>query len=184
VNSAQAVVLRYRHRLRRWNSLRWDRRLLLFEAVVALAIARVAILVLPFRHLARLGERSPSAAARKLDAINIARIGGAMDMAARAVPWRAVCLPRAVAARLMLTRRGCDSVLHFGVGKSEDGTLNAHAWLEADGTVVVGGAAAGSVAHLARFGRALAGEVAPAAAHDEPRVHEGEVDRFQRHFVN
>jgi len=157
VDSIRAIALRYRNRLRRWRSLRWGERVLLLEAAAALAIARLAILLLPFRLLAALAERTPAAPAREADARLAARIGEAVDTAARVVPWRAVCLPRAIAARLMLAHRGCDSVLHFGVGKGEGGALLAHAWLEAAGMVVVGGAAAGSVAPLARFGHALAG---------------------------
>lgn len=131
--------------------------MLLLEAVAALAIARLAILLLPFRLLAGFAERAPSAASLDAYARLAVRVGEAVDTAARVVPWRAVCLPRAIAARLMLARRGCDSVLHFGVGKGESGALLAHAWLEAAGMVVVGGVGAGSVAPLARFGHAFVG---------------------------
>jgi hypothetical protein len=35
-----------------------------------------------------------------------------MTRAARHVPFNAVCLPHAMAARIVLKRRGIDSVLH------------------------------------------------------------------------
>jgi Transglutaminase-like superfamily len=130
---------------------------LLLEAVAWLAVARLAILLLPFRLLTEIAGRASSAPTREADSRLAFRIGNAVDTAARIVPWRAVCLPRAIAARLMLARRGRGSVLHFGVGKGEGGALHAHAWLEAEGTVVVGRGGAASVTHLAQFGHAWAG---------------------------
>ena len=61
-----------------------------------------------------------------------------MTRAARHVPFRAVCLPQAIAAKAMLRRRGINSVLHFGVAKRSDQSLDAHAWLDAAGIAVTG----------------------------------------------
>ena len=47
-------------------------------------------------------------------------------------------LPQAMAARMMLQRRGVPSVLHFGAAKSTGPSLNTHAWLEATGVEVTG----------------------------------------------
>jgi hypothetical protein len=41
-------------------------------------------------------------------------IGWAVTTGARHVPFRAVCLPQALAARMMLKRRRVPSVIHFG----------------------------------------------------------------------
>ncbi len=55
------------------------------------------------------------------------------------------CLVRAVALRLMLSRRSVNSRLHLGVRKalSADSTYSsavvAHAWLSVDGRTLVGG---------------------------------------------
>jgi len=53
--------------------------------------------------------------------------------------WRSGCLPQALAARFLLKRRGFDAVLCIGVKKRDDGSLQAHAWVEYEGQVVVGG---------------------------------------------
>ena len=68
---------------------------------------------------------------------------------ARAVRWLGRffgarrCLVEALAARELLALRGISSTVRFGVtraGATHDGaTLTAHAWLEHDGAVVVGG---------------------------------------------
>jgi Transglutaminase-like superfamily len=73
-------------------------------------------------------------------------------VAARNVPWSAVCLPQAMAAKAMLARRGCGSSFHLGANYNAQGKLIAHAWLVAGGTVVVGAAGIGGVTPLARFG--------------------------------
>lgn len=59
-------------------------------------------------------------------------------LAARNVPWRSLCLPNAIAAQRMLSRRGYASTLHLGVGHHADGAPHAHAWLEAAGYIVTG----------------------------------------------
>jgi hypothetical protein len=65
-------------------------------------------------------------------------IGWAVTRAARVVPFRAVCLPQAIAARLMLDRRRLSSVLRLGAGKGSQKPLDAHAWLDAAGVHVTG----------------------------------------------
>jgi hypothetical protein len=76
----------------------------------------------------------------------------AVTIAARNVPFRAVCLPQAMAAKFMLVRRSQPSTLHLGVGKNAAGDLMGHAWLQSDGVTVVGGAGIGDVTPIARFG--------------------------------
>jgi hypothetical protein len=71
--------------------------------------------------------------------------------AARYVPFRAVCLPQAMAARLMLKRRGIASTMHFGAAKGEAKPLDAHAWLDAAGVEVTGFPVAEKFAEIACF---------------------------------
>lgn len=61
----------------------------------------------------------------------------AVPAAAKRVPG-ANCLPRALAGSWMLAQAGLPSELRIGVAP-EDGTLLAHAWLEVDGEVLIGG---------------------------------------------
>jgi hypothetical protein len=76
--------------------------------------------------------------------------GGAPDGGTRAVVWAierarraapgTTCLTRALAAGWMLRRRGQRARLIIGV-KGAAGKLEAHAWLELGGVVIVGGEA-------------------------------------------
>lgn len=63
-------------------------------------------------------------------------IGWAVTRSARYVPFKAACLPQAMAARVMLERRGVSSVLHFGAARGQDKPLDAGALLDATGVDV------------------------------------------------
>ncbi|HEY0107198.1 MAG TPA: lasso peptide biosynthesis B2 protein [Rhizomicrobium sp.] len=137
-----------RHPLRRFAKVGGDRRRLVVEAVLYLLAARLALVVIPFPRLAkRLGAFVPPSDPRAktkgdeapAEHAALAReIGWAVTRAARHVPFRAVCLPQAMAAQFMLRGRGVATVLHFGAGRGADKPLEAHAWLDAAGVEVTG----------------------------------------------
>jgi hypothetical protein len=66
------------------------------------------------------------------------RIAWAVSLAGRYVP-RATCLTQALAMQILLKREGIAVQLHLGVAKDEQGRVTAHAWLEQDGRVLIGG---------------------------------------------
>jgi hypothetical protein len=148
-------------RLRRFGQLGRRQRALLVEAAVWLLLARVALLAIPFPALARrLGAFVPPTDARvqlarqggsDLAAGLAAEIGWATVCAARHVPFAAVCLPQAIAARIMLRRRGIASVLHLGAAKGREQGIDAHAWLDAAGVEVTGYPVARRFAEIACF---------------------------------
>jgi hypothetical protein len=146
--------------LNRFFQLSSSRRRLLGEAVVWLAIARIALLAVPFRHLAGwFGALDTPARTDKNDAGELLpeeracalEIGWAVTRAARYVPLRAVCLPQAIAAKAMLNRRHVANVMHFGVAKEIDEPLKAHAWLDAAAVEVTGFPVAPDMVEVARF---------------------------------
>ncbi|HZK80688.1 MAG TPA: lasso peptide biosynthesis B2 protein, partial [Humisphaera sp.] len=137
------------------------RRALLAEAVACLLAARLALIFIPFPRLAqRLGTFVPPSDPRVAQAANAVpqdqtqlaeEIGWAVTRAARYVPFKAVCLPQAMAARVMLKRRGVKSVMHFGAAKGAEKPLDAHAWLDAAGVEVTGYPVAKNFAEIACF---------------------------------
>jgi hypothetical protein len=48
------------------------------------------------------------------------------------------CLARALATQILLSRCGYPSHLRFGIVKEKEGHLQAHAWVESQGEVVMG----------------------------------------------
>lgn len=125
-------------------------RWLIVEAILALFLARLVIVTAPFRLIAPWLRRAPEASVG--NQVLVARVRRAVTTAARNVPWNAVCLPQAMAAKFMLARRGCGSAFHLGANFNAQGKLIAHAWLVAGGVVVVGAAGIDEVTPLARFG--------------------------------
>lgn len=121
--------------------LKHPERKLLLEAMLLLALARLVILIMPFRRLAPcLGVHM--AATPELPVLRqaelVRRIGRAVENAARhAPPRQARCLPQALAAKFMLRRRGLASTLYLGISK-KDNNLKAHAWLRVGDTIVTG----------------------------------------------
>jgi hypothetical protein len=128
-----------------WNrflGLSWRERWLLVEAATLLLAIGAGLRVCPFRRLrtllaffARLGT----------DPIAADRVAWAVAAAARRLPrWSSGCLPQALAAETLLARRGYRPELRIGVRASRLGrparepALEAHAWVELEGAVLVG----------------------------------------------
>jgi len=135
--------------------------MLVIEAATWLLLARLALVLIPFPKLARrLGTFVPPNDARAVQAkskgaqqsVRLAEeVGWAVTRAARYVPFKAVCLPQAMAARIMLKRRGVASVLRFGAARGESKPFDAHAWLDAAGVEVTGYPVANTFSEIACF---------------------------------
>ena len=67
------------------------------------------------------------------------RIAWAIRVVSRYLPGTMNCLVQALAAQTMLARWGYASHLRIGVAKDEGGQLKAHAWVECEGKIVIGG---------------------------------------------
>ena len=119
------------------------------EAAAYLALARAAVLALPFPVLSkRLGVlRAETPAAAPIDPASY-RVGSAIGAAARRVPWRSECLEQAIAAKAMLRRRGVPSTLYLGMTKDP---IQAHAWVRVGTLHVTGGQDVGRYAVVASF---------------------------------
>jgi Transglutaminase-like superfamily len=150
-----------RRRLVRFAQVGHRRRAVLIEAVAWLLVARLSLIFVSFSRLARqLGTLVAPTDARAIRAKSddmqdqarvAAEVGWAVTRAARHVPFNAVCRPQAMAARVMLKRRGVDSVLHFGARIGQDKPIDAHAWLDAAGVEVTGYPVANTFAEIACF---------------------------------
>ncbi len=132
-------------RLRRGLALRAPEQRLAAEALLLLAVSRAVLAMLPFRLAVRwLGLRlareigNEGEDGRAVTPI-VLQVRDAVRRAAGVAPFRAVCLQQAVAAALMLRRRGLAVQVHFGVTKDADGNLSAHAWSRCQGELVTGG---------------------------------------------
>jgi hypothetical protein len=116
----------------------WAQRGLFVEAAVALAVARFALIVLPFARAASFvrfpEDEAPGDIQRQA---RIAAVRRAVLAAARRVPWRAMCIEQGFAAQWMLRRRAIPAVLHYGV-RMQEGDLKAHVWVRSGDSDIVG----------------------------------------------
>jgi len=129
---------------------KWQRRSrleqrLLLEAFVLLGMARLLVLCVPFRQLARtlgqhMRESAQDVAAPEEELAVL--VGRAVQSAANNTPWESVCLPQAVAGQWMLKRRRIAATLYLGVMKAEQKPeqLAAHAWLRCGSKILTGAA--------------------------------------------
>jgi len=130
--------------------LSWGDRLLLVEALLTLALASLAIKLLPFRKVvgaAASADRSVGPADSMVETTR--KTVWAVNAWARRVPWKAVCFQRGLAVHVMLRRRGVPSHLHYGVSQADG--LKAHVWVSAAGLDVIGGQEAAGFTCLATY---------------------------------
>ena len=124
-----------------------ENRRLLAKSMVMLWVIRVGLWVLSFRTLIRLISgmtRTPPKSQAENEDVT-ARVIWAVTAAGRFVP-ASTCLTEALATQVLLSQCGQPACLRIGVAKDEGGRLEAHAWVESQGRIVIG-----SVANLSRF---------------------------------
>jgi len=129
-----------------WRLPPTDQRLLL-KSVLLLGLITLGLRVLPFLTLQRLlygasrifvrlpQEHQPTGK----------KIAWAVHVAAQYIPT-AACLPQALTVQLLYRWQGYPANLRIGVAKNEQGQLEAHAWIESQGKIVIG-----NMQDLARF---------------------------------
>jgi hypothetical protein len=117
-----------------------ERRLFL-EAWGWLAIARMMILILPFRQIAPWLGRTMAESSHDFCRQHALawKISWAVQTASRYTPWKSKCLAQAIAGKMMLRRRNLSSTLYLGLAKDEQGELTAHAWLRCGELILTGG---------------------------------------------
>lgn len=124
------------------------RRSALLRAVTALALAKVAVAVLPFRMAIRFGS---SAKKGRAD-MTAEDCVWAIETAARNLPWQSKCIQKGLALQRLLRGHGVDAMLHYGARHGADGPgLEAHVWVSVAGGTVIGGEEAGGFAEIATF---------------------------------
>ncbi len=97
--------------------------------------------LLPFQTLRRLLNRVARipVGLRKEDQAPTESVVWAVETAGRHLHGGKTCLTQALAAQMLLSRRGRPAMLHIGAVKDEEGKFLAHAWVESEGRVVIGG---------------------------------------------
>lgn len=110
-----------------------ERRRLVVTATVLQVVIDGGLRLLPYwivRRALRAGSTTSSSTGQSAE-----RVIWAIKVTNRHIPWVG-CLPKAMAAHLLLSHHGHDNTLRIGV--TRDGQLEAHSWVVHRGEPVVG----------------------------------------------
>ncbi|HEY9875191.1 MAG TPA: lasso peptide biosynthesis B2 protein [Candidatus Obscuribacterales bacterium] len=127
-------------RLRKFLSLTASDRQLVVSAALLLAGIRLGLWLLPFktlRHLLTLIAQAPLEL-QPTNQVSVDKVVWAVAVVSRYMPGEVKCLARALATEVLLGRSGHQAELRIGVAKGEQGQLEAHAWVESQGRIVIG----------------------------------------------
>lgn len=135
-------------RMLRFLHLLGSDRKVLVRAVVLLWAVRIGLWFLPFQRLRDLLSKktNKSPAPGPAEAERVEKIAGSVRVMSRYVP-AATCLAQALVTVALLEEAGLPASLRIGVARSTAAKLEAHAWVEVNGKVVIGG----THADLSRF---------------------------------
>lgn len=113
-------------------------RWLVLSAAVLLGTSRLALLVARPAVVRRIVHRIAPWLPPSRTVSDPARVARAVRAAGRGLPYAPACLGSAIAGHAMLCAHGHPSDLKIGVTKPGPDQLEAHAWVERDGRVLVG----------------------------------------------
>jgi hypothetical protein len=115
---------------------------MLLQALFIVGLIHLSLLLLPFRVVQRFTAnalRTDASLPQTARADYQQRVVRAVRAVARRMLGDRPCLSQALAVQWFLGRAGWETELHIGVVKQTDQALAAHAWLEGQGEVLIGG---------------------------------------------
>ena len=114
----------------------WAAKKLFLYVFTLLLLIRLGMRFLPFDRLSRftlkLGLRSPR------NRYTLQGLIWAVLTSSRFTPGGAKCLARALTMQVLMQQQGYPSEICIGVSKRDRTTLEAHAWVESQGEVIMG----------------------------------------------
>ena len=128
--------------MKKWRGFKLNRsgKKLFLQAYILMMLIRLGLLLLPFRRLQDLilkVKRFESIAAGDSQP-SLGAIAQSVHRSARYSPGKVMCLAKALTTAVMMSIYGFPYKIKFGVAKGESNNIEAHAWVESEGKVVVG----------------------------------------------
>jgi hypothetical protein len=112
---------------------------LILRAFLVVAMVRVGLSTMRFKSLRRrLAHAGLGRESCQETSFSPAQIANAVTIASSCVP-AATCLTQALACQTLLQQYGYTAAIRIGVARNLDGRIEAHAWLERLGRVIIGG---------------------------------------------
>lgn len=123
--------------IRRFIALSRFEKAVVLEAVILLFLVRLALSILSLPRI--LGALQKLGPLLKFPPLSGRRVLELVEKSSRRLPFKVTCLSLALVAQMILMQTGGRGVLRIGVKKMSPGWIEAHAWLEEEGKVVLGG---------------------------------------------
>lgn len=117
---------------------------LIFVAYIVLATIRLGLWLLPFHILLKLLEKASQSdfpfptPNLQNPSLFLHKIVWSVNTATRNMPGGAKCLARALTAKFLMARYGHFPKLCIGVAKKNEENIEAHAWIEYQGHIIIG----------------------------------------------
>lgn len=121
----------------------WAQKFTLSRTAVLIVCMRLGLWLLPYKKLCKLVDRTSKSSRQPAPLSYRERkqvIWAVRSLSKRMMPDKP-CLTQALVLKWLLQRKGEEADIHIGVRKNEDGEFAAHAWLEQDGNILIGGKA-------------------------------------------
>jgi len=141
---------------RRFLEASWADRWLLFQTSLWLVTIKLGLKIFRFQTVREFLSRVSRQENPEIDPqqASLEKVVWAIERTSRNLPEAINCLPQALTAQVMLNRRGYQSEMIIGAKRNQDSQLQAHAWVEYQGNVIVG-----KIDDLSQFSPLQNGEV-------------------------
>jgi len=134
-------------RIRKFLNLSPGERSLLIRAWILLGIIRLGLELFPFSTLRKLLDRLRPKLGSFKEEFSEEKLVWPVTVVSRYIP-KATCLAQALTAQLLLQQAGHQACLHIGIEEAEKGGIKAHAWVESQGKIIIGGFDLNRYTHL------------------------------------
>lgn len=116
-------------------------RVVFLTAFFILNFVRLGLFFLPFSVLQKLLYQTSQLLKLKIPVVlpTPSKIVWSVNVSSRYAWGEVKCLARALTTQTLMKICGYDARLQIGVAKADDGKIQAHAWIEYEGKVVIGG---------------------------------------------
>ena len=122
----------------RWKALSGGEKISFVSSVICLTIIKAGLVLLPFSTFRKLfAWFTKSQTKNEVSQQKISQTAWAVASAAHHLPFELLCLPQALATKYLL-RKVPSLTLEIGVAIDSSKTFQAHAWVEKNGSFVIG----------------------------------------------
>ena len=112
-------------------------RLFTIETFLLLGLVRLGLWLISYQKLLHLLDQMSKLNYGDRE-IELNKIVKAVNISTCYMPGGAKCLARALTTQVLMKQQGYSPQLFIGVAKAEQGQLEAHAWVEYQGLIVIG----------------------------------------------